>query len=229
MFLSVSLVLSFSFIFSCVDTPILNNLADNPPLQQARYHSPLYYDIGPYPSSKSYILACYDREIYYYSHIPASEVPKDAFADTSVSAFVEQLQRKRDTLATQTPSVFAQIDAEPRVLVHEDFHAGNMLAHEGHLVGVVDWEFSGTYPLSELVGPIAILQISGLAEQRDNMTEEEEDRWHTRYLEELERIIKERRWKDEDIATLMGGGHYMLHKARSIMFPEESVEKVEEK
>lgn len=103
-----------------------------------------------------------------------------------------------------------------------------MLAHEGRLVGVVDWEFSGTYPLSELVGPIAILQISGLADERDDMTEQEEDRWHARYLEELERIIKEREWKDEDVSTLMGGGHRMLHKARSIMFPEERFEEIEE-
>lgn len=103
-----------------------------------------------------------------------------------------------------------------------------MLAHEGRLVGVVDWEFSGTYPLSELVGAIAILQISGLPNERDGMTEQEEDRWHARYLEELQLLIKERGWKDEDVTALMGGGHRMLQKARSIMFPEESVEEVQE-
>lgn len=131
-------------------------------------------------------------------------------------------------LAIQTTPILGQIDAEPHVLVHGDFHAGNMLAHEGRLVGVVDWEFSGTYPLSELVGAIAILQISGLPNERDGMTEQEEDRWHARYLEELQLLIKERGWKDEDVTALMGGGHRMLQKARSIMFPEESVEEVQE-
>lgn len=38
----------------------------------------------------------------------------------------------------------------------------------------------------------------------------------------------EREWKDEDVSTLMGGGHRMLHKARSIMFPGERVEEIEE-
>ena len=112
--------------------------------------------------------------------------------------------------------------------MHEDFHAGNMLVHEGRLVGVVDWEFSGTYPLSELVGSNAILQVSGSADERDDTTEQEEDQWHARYLEELERVVKERGWKDEDVSTLMGGGHHLLHKARTIMLPEQRTDENEE-
>lgn len=103
-----------------------------------------------------------------------------------------------------------------------------MLAHDGHLVGVVDWEFSATYPLSEMLGPSAILQISGVAD-RDEKTEEEEDRWHERYLEEVERVVHERGWKDEDVATLLGGVNHILHKARSVMFPKQRVDEVEEK
>ena len=36
-----------------------------------------------------------------------------------------------------------------------------MLVRDGHLIGVMDWEFSGVYPLSELLGVAVILQISG--------------------------------------------------------------------
>lgn len=214
-----------------VDLPVWNSLADKPTWLQASYHSPQYYDIGPYSSSKAYILACFDREIYYYSHAPASELEgfEDVFTDISISAFIERLQHERNTLATQDSSVFEQIDAEPHVLVHEDFHAGNMLVHEGHLAGIVDWEFSGTYPLSELVGFTAILQISGPADERDDITEQEEDRWHARYLKELEHVVKERGWKDKDVSTLMSDGHHLLHKARSIMFPEQRADDEEEK
>lgn len=152
-----------------------------------------------------------------------SDIPDDAFDHTSVAAFVAQLQKERETLAAQAPYPFAQIDAELRVLVHGDFHAGNILVRDGHLVGVVDWEFSGTYPLSELLGAIAILQISGPVE-RDDMMEEEEDRWHARYLVEVERAVRKRAWSDKNIATLIGSRHLILQKARSVMFPEQPVE-----
>ena len=61
-----------------------------------------------------------------------------------------------------------------------------------------------------MLGPSAILQISGVAD-RDEKTEEEEYQWHARYLEEMERVVNERGWKNEDVAILMGGGHHMLH------------------
>lgn len=114
--------------------------------------------------------------------------------------------------------MFKDIDAEPFVLVHDDFHAGNILVRDGHLVGVVDWEFSGAYPLSELLGPIAILQISGPNRDED-WAEEEEMKWHERYRQDVERVIQQRGWKDRDIAAVMGNGHQILQKARSIMFP----------
>ncbi|KAK5460847.1 hypothetical protein LTS15_002910 [Exophiala xenobiotica] len=108
--------------------------------------------------------------------------------------------------------------AEPRVLVHEDFHAGNILVRDGHLVGILDWEFSGVYPLSELLGPILILQVSSPG--RDNLTEEEEVKWHERYLQEVESVVLKRGWSNPSVSALMGDGHQVLQKARSIMFPE---------
>ena len=93
-----------------------------------------------------------------------------------------------------------------------------MIVRDGHIVGILDWEFSGIYLLSELMGSIAILQIS--APHRDELTEEEELRWEERYRHDVGVVVRERGWKHENIKALMCGGRPVLQKARSIMFPK---------
>lgn len=39
-----------------------------------KFHSPDCYDIGPYHSTHAYVLGCYDKEIYYYTHAPDSDI-----------------------------------------------------------------------------------------------------------------------------------------------------------
>lgn len=112
---------------------------------------------------------------------------------------------------------FQNIDLEPLVVVHEDLHAGNILIRDGHVVGILDWEFSGIYPLSELLGEIDILQIS--LPSRDDLSEEEEMKWHERYREDVEDVARQRGWSDQDVSTMMSDGHRVLRIARSIMFP----------
>ncbi|OJJ87362.1 phosphotransferase family protein [Aspergillus glaucus CBS 516.65] len=188
---------------------------------RTKFHSPDFYNIGPYTESKGYIQACYDREISFYTHAGEADLEPiaEAFEETSVSSFISQLQRERDAIL-EDDSVFQKIDAEPLVLVHEDFHSSNMLVLDGHLVGVLDWEFSGVYPLSELLGAAAILQISGPRRyENEEWTEQEEMKWQGHYLEEIQRVTRQRGWTEQDITTVMGGGHYILQKARSVMFP----------
>lgn len=135
-----------------------------------------------------------------------------------------KLKLQRQALLDDDKSAFQDIDAEPLVLVHEDFHAGNMLVRDGHLVGVLDWEFSGTYPLSELLGPIAILQISD--PDRDDSSEEEETKWHERYRQDVERVIQQRGWRNQDMAAVISDRHRILHKARRVMFPDDGEEEL---
>ena len=189
---------------------------------QAKFHSPDCYNIGPYVNSKDYILSCYDREIYYYTHADQTDIIEEAFEHTSVADYVTELRAERQALLDDNNNEpeFQAIDAEPLVLVHEDFHAGNMLVRGGHLVGVLDWEFSGVYPLSELFGAASILQISSPG--RTETTGKEEMEWHDRYLQEFERIVRQRGWKEEDVNIAMGKGHKILGKARAIMFPDNT-------
>lgn len=194
---------------------------------RAKFHSQANYDIGPYRDSKAYILACHDREICYYTQATESEIAETGLeaSPASIADLVAKLQTERETLCKSFTD-FNAIDAEPLVLVHDDLHSGNLLVRDGHLVGVLDWEFSGVYPLSELLGRIAILQVSEGC--RDEMTEEEEDKWHQRYRAEVERVVRERGWREEDIKTVMGEGHRLLHTARSIMLPEYEGDQLEE-
>jgi hypothetical protein len=200
--------------------PLHTNADANLGCPQTKIHSLACYDIGPYASSKDYILACYDREIYFYTHADPVDI-EDFFEDltSTVDDFVRQLKSQRQELEDGGLDIFRQIDSEPLVLVHEDFHAGNMLVRDGKVVGVLDWEFSGVYPLSQLLLPAQILQISMPLSDRDDQTESEEDRWDERYRRMVGEIVKERGWAEKDVQTLLSGGHVELKVARNIMFP----------
>ena len=46
-------------------------------------------------------------------------------------------------------------------------------------------------------------------------------KWHDRYLQKVEDVIRKRGWSNQSISAVLGSGHRVLQKARSIMFPEE--------
>ena len=93
-----------------------------------------------------------------------------------------------------------------------------MLIRDGCLVGIVDWEFSGVYPLSELLGAIQLIQVSPPG--RSEGTEKEEDEWDRRYRKDLEKIVRQRGRTEENINTLLGGGRQEFQRVRSVMFSD---------
>lgn len=187
---------------------------------QTKYHTSDCYDIWPYSNCKDDVLACYDRELYYYTHANPEDYEDFFDDDASVSDFVDELKRRRSQfLGPEWDEIFRGIDSEPRVLVHEDFHAGNMLVRNGKLVALLDWEFSGVYPLSELLGMAQIVQISVPFEDRTDETDQEENKWDERYRCVVREIVEQRGWAKEDIETLRNAGHDVLRTARTIMFP----------
>jgi Phosphotransferase enzyme family len=88
---------------------------------RGKFHKNECYPISPYKTTKDYILACYDKEIYYYTHASKDDIDADLFEDTSITDFVEQLNRKRAALAA------TDITDEPFVLIHGDFHGRNIM------------------------------------------------------------------------------------------------------
>lgn len=191
-----------------------------------KFHKQECYPIGPYHSTKEYIMACYDREIYYYSHAPAADIDPGLFEKTSVQSFIDQLREKRQALAMKN-----MID-EPFVLVHGDFHGRNILVRGCRIVAVLDWEFAGSYPLSEALsgGDIDVVDPDSEELDEENTVwgrkirryihrEVRSRAWSRKIRQCIFREVKSRAWGRDEIDLLLGDGNQELGKARMEMFP----------
>ncbi|KAL8964742.1 MAG: hypothetical protein Q9197_006823 [Variospora fuerteventurae] len=176
------------------------------------FHSRTCYDIGPYNSTQQYVLACYDKEIYYYIHAPATSIDWDLFESSSREDFVGELVSERDAIV-QDDSAFSP--EEPFVLVHGDLHGRNIMVKDGRITGILDWEFAGAYPLSELLGGMGV----DVLEPADEAGEEENNLWSERIVALAEQIAREKGWEESRIALLVGDGNPKLQKVRVEMFP----------
>lgn len=179
---------------------------------RGKFHSNRCYPIGPYKTTKEYILACYDKEIYYYTHASASDIDSRLFKVTSLEDFVQQLRDKKHQLETS----FVAED-EPFVLVHGDFHGRNIIMHGTQVRAVLDWEFAGAYPLSELLGGMGV----DVMEVNDDESEEENALWSREIERMVEETARQRGWDTKELALLLGNGDPVLGTARTEMFPAE--------
>ncbi|KAI1137274.1 kinase-like domain-containing protein [Hypoxylon sp. FL0543] len=176
---------------------------------RAKFHREECYPIGPYRTTKEYILACYEREIYYYTHASENDIDEDLFTDISVEEFVEELRKKRDALAD------TDFVDEPFVLVHGDFHGRNILVRGSQVLAVLDWEFAGSYPLSETMsyGDIELIEAKTQTQYEENMA------WNIRIRSLIHEKATKRGWDQSKIDLLMGHGNEELGRARREMFP----------
>ncbi|KAJ2996792.1 hypothetical protein NUW58_g857 [Xylaria curta] len=173
-----------------------------------KFHQHDCYHIGPYKSTKEYVLASYDKEIYYYTH--ANEDIDMAFFDNvTICEFVQRLRRKRAALAE------AAIVDEPFVLAHGDFHGRNILAQGERIVAVLDWDFAGSYPLSELLSGGDIDVVDADSEELD----EENTVWGQEIRHYIRHVVTERCWDKTWIDLLMGSGDPELGEVRVEMVP----------
>ncbi|KAI1258863.1 kinase-like domain-containing protein [Xylariaceae sp. FL1019] len=176
---------------------------------RGKFHSNDCYSIGPYRTTKEYILACYDREIYYYSHASAEDLDSDLFQDHSVQSFIGQLQERRRELALK------DIADEPFVLVHGDFHARNVLVRNDQIVAILDWEFAGAYPLSETLSGGDVEVVDATSQELD----EENTIWGQKIRDFLSLEVKSRGWHQGTISAILGDGNKDLGLARTEMYP----------
>ncbi|TGJ88489.1 hypothetical protein E0Z10_g375 [Xylaria hypoxylon] len=175
---------------------------------RGKFHRNECYPIGPYQTTKEYILSCYDREIYYYNHA-TEDIDADLFGDVPVQAFVENLKRERRSF------VEADIVDEPFVLVHGDFHGRNILARGDQITAVLDWEFAGSYPLSETLAGSDFHVV----EATNKELGEENTVWGNKIRHFIQHEVTKRGWDRSRIGLLMGGGGMDLAQARVEMLP----------
>ncbi|KIK40673.1 hypothetical protein CY34DRAFT_806970 [Suillus luteus UH-Slu-Lm8-n1] len=178
---------------------------------RGKFHSNRCYPIGPYKTTKEYILACYDKEIYYYTHAPASDIDSDFFEVTSLEDFVQQLRDKKGQLETSLVA-----EDEPFVLVHGDFSGRNIIMHGTQVQAVIDWEFAGAYPLSELLGGMGVYIM-----EPDEYNDEENVRWSRGIVRMVGETARKREWDAKELALLLGDGDRVLGIARMEMFPDD--------
>ena len=170
------------------------------------------YDIGPYASTKEYVLANYEKEIHYYLYAQEEDIDMDFFEDVSKDDFIMTLQDERyDLLDNEN----AFLPEEPFVLVHGDFHGRNIMMKEGRIQAVLDWEFAGFYPLSELLGCTGV----DVLEVETDEDEDENNRWSELIVKLAGEKAMSRGWDDRRLGLLLGDGDPNLQKTRIEMVP----------
>jgi len=80
---------------------------------------------------------------------------------------------------------------------------------------ILDWEFSGAYPLSELVGGVGF----DILEVIDDASEEENSKWSRRIMAMVGETARQRGWTEKKVEMLVGGGDPVVGHARMEMFP----------
>ena len=88
------------------------------------------------------------------------------------------------------------------------------MVHNGHIRAVIDWEFAGSYPLSEVLGGTGI----GFFELEDENLREYGE-WSDRLRHLIVNKARARGWEEEKTALLVGPGNEELQLARREMGP----------
>lgn len=155
------------------------------------------------------MIACYDSEINYYTNASAEDVDEDLFENISKEKFIESLRTARDKLFSNVSSFLPQ---EP--FAHGGFRCRNIIVHNGHISAVIDWEFAGSYPVSELLGGVGVewfeLKDENLLEYRQ---------WSDRIKDAVVAKVRSRGWEEDQVALLVGRGNGEVQLARREMIP----------
>ena len=157
------------------------------------------------------MIACYDKEIYYYTNVSAEDLDEDLFETTSKEKFIEFLRTTRDKLISDVSSFLPQ---EPFALMHGDFCGRNIMVHNGSISAVIDWEFAGSYPLSELLGGMGVELFE---QEDDNLLEYRQ--WSDRIRDAIVEKARSRGWDEDRVALLVGPGNRELQLASIEMIP----------
>ena len=136
----------------------------------------------------------------------------DFFEDVPKDVFIKTLQEEQQALLDDE---YAFLPEEPFVLVHGDFHGRNIMMKEGRVQAVLDWEFAGFYPLSELLGCTGV----DVLEMESEEDEVENNKWSELIVELAGEKAKSRGWDQRRLDLLLGDGDPKLQKTRTEMTP----------
>ena len=104
------------------------------------------------------------------------------------------------------------------MLVHNDVHGRNIMMRDKHISAVLDWEFAGSYPLSELLsgGGVDVLEMETEADVEENWVLSD------RIRDLVGATARMRRgWSEDRVGVLLGKGNAEFQAARVEMIPED--------
>ncbi|CAG8845282.1 37333_t:CDS:2, partial [Gigaspora margarita] len=89
---------------------------------------------SPFKTTKEYILAVIRNQMHYYSMFKSTKKQKC-------------LIPKYKELYQLVPKYFQDNGNDTFVLMHIDFYTSNILVKNNEITGVIDWEYSGAFPI----------------------------------------------------------------------------------
>lgn len=135
------------------------------------------------------------------------------FEDTSVEDFIQELRTTREKISLEAGTLCPN---EPFVLVHGDLQGRNIMMKRTTIAAVLDWEFAGSFPLSEITSEgVEVLEME------DEAQEEECFKWFHRINDMVIEEAKSRGWAKRDVEVLASGGDPTVQGARVEMFPAQ--------
>lgn len=134
------------------------------------------------------------------------------FDSVSIEDFIHSVQRTRQSIAGDEEAFSPE---EPFVLVHGDLHGRNIMMKDEKIEAILDWEFAGSFPLSELLSGMGV----DVMEMESDEDEEENFKWSDIIVNKAGDLAKSRGWDERRIALLLGNGNDELGKARIEMVP----------
>lgn len=82
------------------------------------------------------------------------------------------------------------------------------------IVAVLDWEFSGAYPLNGLVGGVGVDVLEVIDEESEKNSE-----WNDKILGMVAATARKRGWPENEVAMLAGSGDPIVGYAGTKMSP----------
>lgn len=94
-----------------------------------------------------------------------ADIDQDLFEDTSVDDFIDSLRNTRENISREVANLCPD---EPFVLVHGDLQGRNIMMKGTSIAAILDWEFAGSFPLSEILSEgVEVLEMGNEAQEEE--------------------------------------------------------------
>ncbi|CAG8807094.1 8192_t:CDS:1, partial [Racocetra fulgida] len=113
---------------------------------------------GPFNTANEYISAVIRNQILYYNIFKSIEQQKYWIP-------------KYEELYKLIPKYFPDDNKTMFVLMHGDFHSSNILVNDDEITGVIDWKYTGAFPMECICTYLVWITNNSIIEQTNEKSE----------------------------------------------------------